>query len=139
MIPHPDPSPETAGTTATWEVESCRARKYLFMRIRGFFTEADVSSFAASVAEHLRAMRPLPLGGHVSVCDASGVMIQSQAAVAAFTAMLQNPVARSRRLVFVSDAALARIQIRRLAGRDDIGLFDTIEQAEAWVMEPDPA
>ncbi|KQN25712.1 hypothetical protein ASE86_05765 [Sphingomonas sp. Leaf33] len=82
-------------------------------------------------------MRPLPPTGHVSVCDASGIVIQSQAAVAAFSAMLRNPTARSRRLAFVSDSALARIQIRRLSGREDIAFFDTVEQAEAWATAPD--
>jgi hypothetical protein len=102
------------------------------MKISGFFTVDDVAAFAATVAAEIAVLkRQAGAAPHVTLCDTRGVQIQSQDAVAAFTAMLDNPAARSRRLAYVVDAALARMQIRRLTERSDAGYFDTVEAAEA--------
>lgn len=127
---------------ASWIVAAEPQRNCLRMKISGFFTVDDVAAFAATVAAEIAVLKrqagALP---HVTLCDTRGVQIQSQDAVAAFTAMLDNPAARSRRLAYVVDAALARMQIRRLTERSDAGYFDTVEAAEAWLfaVDADPA
>jgi hypothetical protein len=134
MVHVSEGSREKGDMAPSWQVESCARRKYLFMRLGGFFSAADVALFAKDVADHIRSMAPLPPAGHVSVCDARGMSIQSQEAAAAFSAMLANPTARSRKLGYVAGSALAKVQIRRLTNRDTIAFFDDVAQAEAWVL-----
>lgn len=108
------------------------------MKIAGFFEPSDVAAFAQAVAGEIACLRPSLAGRpHVSICDARGVQIQSKEAVAAFADMLAHPAARSRRLAFIVDATLARMQIKRLTARDESSAYFTDDAgAEAWVFEP---
>ncbi|WP_242416754.1 hypothetical protein [Sphingomonas panni] len=122
---------------ASWTVSIEPSRLLLRMAITGFFTVDDVHGFAADITRNIARLRPFLHGvQHISICDTRGVEIQSQDAVAAFAEMLENPVARSRRLAYIADAALARIQIRRLTARDNAAFFATMAEAEAWVFSP---
>jgi len=121
---------------ATWSVTSDPARKLLHMTIAGFFTPDDVAGFQSAVASEIGRLRPFLRGeAHVTLCDTRGVQIQSQEAVAAFADMLAHPAARSRRLAYVVDATLARMQIKRLTARDDAAYFPDAAAAEAWLFQ----
>lgn len=125
---------------ATWTVSIEPHRRLLRLGITGFFTPADVANFSREVAAQIARLRPIPNGAaHVTLCDTRGVQIQSQEVVTAFADMLAHPVARSRKLAYVIDATLARMQIRRLTARDDARYFDTVIAAEAWLFAPHSA
>jgi hypothetical protein len=121
---------------ATWSVSSESDRRLLKLAIGGFFTPDDVAVFQKAVSAEIVRLRSTLAGApHVTLCDTRGVQIQSQAAVAAFTEMLANPAARSRRLAYVVDATLARMQIKRLTARADAAFFQDPAAAEAWLFE----
>lgn len=126
-------------TKASWNVEVELDRRLLKLAIRGFFTVDDVAAFATAVRAAIVRLRPSLAGRpHVTICDTRGVQIQSAGAGAAFETMLANPEARSRRLAYVIDAALAQMQIKRITAREDAAYFRTYEEAEAWVFADDP-
>lgn len=122
--------------SASWIVTVEPRRKLLRLAITGFFTPPDVLAFAQEVSVGIAKLRPY-LGGqaHLTLCDTRGVQIQSQEAVRSFSDMLAHPAARSRRLAYVVDAALAQIQIKRLTDRVDAAYFRDLESAETWLFE----
>lgn len=120
---------------ASWTVSVEPHRKLLRLTITGFFLPDDITAFVQAVSGGIAQLRPFCGGeAHVTICDTRGVHIQSQEAVAAFSDMLAHPAARSRRLAYVSDTALAQIQIRRLTARDDAAYFHDIASAEQWLL-----
>jgi len=72
---------------------------------------------------------------HVTLCDPRGVQIQSQEAVVAFADMLAHPAARSRRLAYVVNATLVRMQLKRLTMRNDAAYFPDPVAAEVWLFQ----
>lgn len=79
---------------------------------------------------------------HRRQCDTRGVQIQSQDAVAAFTAMLDNPPPGRAGSPMSSMLHPHGMQIRRPHRTQRCRLFpDTAEAAEAWLPSPgcDPA
>lgn len=122
--------------SASWTVTVEPRRKLLRLAITGFFTPSNVLAFAQEVSVGIATLRPYLDGqGHVTLCDTRGVQIQSQEAVRSFSDMLAHPAARSRRLAYVVDAALAQIQIKRLTDRVDAAYFRDLESAETWLFE----
>jgi hypothetical protein len=103
------------------------------LTLAGFFTVADVARFDAALYEAFSRMRCGP-NAHLTVCDASGMKIQTQDVVAAFAAVMANPSHRSRRLAIVTSASLARMQARRLTKRAEVGYFSDMAEAEAWLL-----
>ena len=112
-------------------------RAYGLVRIRmaGLFTPADIAAFLEA-----RHSAHVELGcapnQHITLNDLSGMKIQSQEAVAAFRDMLADPACRSRRLAFVAGRTLARNQLSRaLDGRDNARFFESVAEAEAWLLD----
>lgn len=121
---------------ATWSVTIEPNQKLLRLAITGSFSGADVLAFRQDVAGAIAKLLSYLHGDdHVSICDARGAQIQAKEATAAFSGMLSHPAARSRKLAYVVDSALAQMQIRRLTGRSDVRFFHTVEDAEAWIFE----
>jgi len=122
--------------SVSWTVTVEPRRKLLRLAITGFFTPSNVLAFAQEVSVGIATLQPYLRGqGHVTLCDTRGVQIQSQEVVRSFSDMLAHPAARSRRLAYVVDAALAQIQIKRLTDRVDAAYFRDLESAETWLFE----
>ncbi len=107
------------------------------LHVGGLFSLADVEEFAT--AQKLAYMR---LGGllgrHRTLCDVSECRIQLQEVFGAFQNLLQDPRLMSKRMAFVTGASPAKMQIRRLINRDTCQFFDTVADAERWLLlDPD--
>lgn len=106
------------------------------IRMSGFFTPADVDAF---VVARCAAHGQLRCGAnaHLTLNDISGLKIQSQDVVAAFQAVLSASDYRSRRLAFVVGPSLARGQLLRAFAGRDARCFETVGEAEAWLLYGD--
>jgi len=119
------------------EVRIDRANKLVELRMSGVVSPED----ACWMAEEFRgAVRSLgdDVGDHLSLYDFSEVPVVPPATVEQMRAMLTNPEVRklwARKLAIVTTTALARMQAQRVREvRPDIGLFDTRDEALAWLL-----
>lgn len=101
----------------------------------GFFEQADIDAFVRARNAAFRDLRSRP-NQHRTLVDIRGMKIQSQGSVEAFAKVLNDPAHASRRLVFVVEASLARMQIERAAAGRGAGFFLSVEAAEAWLLQP---
>jgi len=99
----------------------------------GLFTMADIAGFleARQRAHAELGCRP---NQHMTLNDLRSMKIQSQEVVTAFREMLADPAFRSRRLAFVAAQTLARSQLMRALNGRDARCFDSIGEAEAWLL-----
>lgn len=98
----------------------------------GFFNEGDVQRFTA---DYRSALAQLSAPGHLTLVDMRQMKIQPQSVVGAFSALLASPDVRSRRLAFICDSTLARLQAQRLTDREDVRFFKDEGEAEGWLFE----
>jgi hypothetical protein len=110
-----------------------RARSLVRITMSGLFTKADVASFLDARREAHSSLACGP-NRHVTLNDLRALKIQPQEIVADFAAMLADPLYRSRRLAFVVGATLARAQLVRAIGGRPLHCFETVEEAEAWLL-----
>jgi hypothetical protein len=102
----------------------------------GFFAADDIAGFAAARARAHEQLRCAP-NQHVTMVDLRSIKIQSQESVAGFAAILASPVHRSRRIAFVVETSLARMQLKRAAGERADGIFLSLADAERWLLAPE--
>lgn len=119
------------------EVKLDRERKLVELRMSGVVGPEE----AAWIGEEFRAaIRELgdDIGNHLSLYDFSDVPVVPQATLEQLRATLTNPAVRqlwARKLAIVTSTALGRLQAQRVREvRPDIGLFDTREDALAWLL-----
>jgi hypothetical protein len=110
-----------------------RATSLVRITMSGLFTRADVAAFIAARNEAHAALACGP-NRHLTLNDLRGLKIQPQEIVAEFRDMLGAPQYRSRKLAFVLGATLARAQLMRALGGRQLHCFETIEDAEAWLL-----
>jgi hypothetical protein len=124
---------------ANFSFQTDRALDLVRIQMSGLFTSDDIAAFLEARRRAHAELRCGP-NQHLTLNDVRGMKIQSQDAVSAFRLMLSDPAYRSRRLAFVASQTLARSQLMRaLAGREDAGCFDSVEEAEAWLLADKPA
>ena len=123
--------------SASFSLETDRARDLVRIRMSGLFARADIAAFLEARARAHAELACAP-NQHVTLNDLRGMKIQPQEAVAAFRLMLSDPAYRSRKLAFVISQTLARSQLARaLNGRDHVHCFDDVGDAEAWLFAED--
>ena len=108
-----------------------------FMRftLAGMFDAETAQRLAAERAKAFTRLR-CPPNAHVKLIDASRLNLQSQTIATMLQHMMSDPTTRSRRLAFVADGALLRMQIKRMVGaRPDVGFFSDVFSAERWLRE----
>lgn len=111
-------------------------RRLIESRLAGFFTP---ESFHRYVAARRAAFAQLSgeACDSASVVDLTDMKIQQQDLVAAFSAMMADRSLRSRRLAFIINSPLARLQLRRALGerygRDALA-FEDAETARHWAL-----
>ena len=111
------------------------ARKLMTIVVAGFFDTADVERLAAARAAAMRRLNSAA-HDHVTLVDVSDARIQAQEVVRAFVQLIGNPAFVSRRIAFVCQGSLARMQVRRmLADADHAQMFDDRASAEAWLFD----
>jgi hypothetical protein len=110
-----------------------RAKSLVRITMSGLFTRADVAAFLDARREAHERLACAP-NRHVTLNDLRALKIQPQEIVAEFREMLADPRYRSRRLAFVVGATLARAQLLRALGGRPVRCFETVEEAEAWLL-----
>ncbi len=105
----------------------------LHVRLEGFFSLADVAAYETAFQQALIDLGAGP-NEHLTLCDASAAALSTAEVTAAFQRVIAKPENRSRRCALVVDGALARIQARRTADRDDVMLFDNVPAARKWLL-----
>jgi hypothetical protein len=119
---------------ATYSFRIDRARALVRIQMSGLFTMADIAGFIEA-RQRAHAELGCAPNRHMTLNDLRFMKIQSQEAVTAFRELLADPAYRSRRLAFVAAQTLARSQLlRALDGRDDARCFDSVGEAEAWLL-----
>ncbi|PAX07565.1 STAS/SEC14 domain-containing protein [Sphingomonas lenta] len=123
---------------ASFSVTADPARDLVRITLSGFLTTELTADFLRARNEAHRQLRCGP-NEHATVADIRGLAIQAQDLVTRFQSVLADPAYRSRRLAIVTPSSLARLQAQRAAGNRDARFFGSLEEAEAWALEPGPA
>ena len=76
------------------------------------------------------------LGDHIVLVDLRDCPIQFQEVVGAFQKNI-NGEGQARRLAMVTGGSAARMQARRILKRGGAHQFDTIAEAEEWLLAPE--
>lgn len=122
---------------ATFSIRNDIPHALMHITMAGFFEPADIARFAAARDRELVALRTRP-NEHLTLVDIRSMDIQAADSVAAFRQLLADPRTVSRRIAFVVGRSLAAMQIRRAAHGRDTQYFADIEEAEAWLLSPQP-
>ncbi|MCU6452966.1 STAS/SEC14 domain-containing protein [Sphingomonas sp. A2-49] len=120
--------------SAYYDVRADPDRDLIRITASGFFTASDVVALERAVRQAQSQLR-CGRNRHVTLCDASGMRIQSQQVVADFARIARDRSLRSRSIAFVLGSSLARTQTRRISDpeRVSVGYFEEVEAAEAWL------
>lgn len=113
-------------------------RNFLRLTLEGFWTIDTVRAFARDEQAAAARLSCAP-GDHLVLADLSHFKIQSQEVVAMCKAFIDGATNASRRLALVAGPGLARIQYKRVMGREAMRMFPTVADAEAWLFEAMPA
>jgi hypothetical protein len=102
----------------------------------GLLTIADVERFSADEQAAVREMG-LGSGEFDLLVETQGSVVQTQEVMEAFANLLANSPLKARKIATVRQGALTRMQSRRIANvRSNYEVFGTVEEADAWLMEP---
>jgi hypothetical protein len=112
-------------------------RRLLLLTLEGFWEMETVRAFARDQQAAVARLGCAP-GEHLVLADLSRFKIQSQEVVAMCKAFIDGATNSSRRLALVAGAGLARIQYKRVMGRDAMRMFPTIAEAQDWLFEDVP-
>ena len=118
-----------------FSIELDRPRRAMHVTLSGFFTPEDVARYYAAVHEATAQLGGLPSRQRM-LCDITGMRIQTQETVAAFSALMADPKYRYRRVAVIIASSLARMQAQRTLGDRQARIFATREEAEAWLFGP---
>jgi hypothetical protein len=124
--------------TARFSFDVDPSRDLLRTRLSGFFTPDDMAAYVAARRDAFAQLR-CPINRHLALTDVTGMKIQSQEMVAAFSAVLADPSTQARRLAFVVATSLARSQLQRALGSRAAACFTTDREAAQWLLAPENA
>jgi hypothetical protein len=119
----------------TFELD--RTRGLLRIALSGFWSTETVRDFTADQQAAVAALG-CARGAHLVLTDLSDFKIQTQEVVKLCKEFIDGARNSSRRLALVGGDGLARIQSKRVLGRDDMRMFDTVREAEQWLFSPTP-
>lgn len=108
------------------------ARKLCNVRCDGMLSPDEIARFYAEQRAGLTAAGCRP-GDHLTLCDMRDFPIQTQESFARILKESGSAIG-PRRAAMVTGTGPVRLQLRRLAKRGRIELFETIEAAEAWLF-----
>jgi len=108
-------------------------RLLVTLRLAGFLTPNDVQRIAAEEQAAVRTLG-VPSGTHNFLIDARALDIQAADVVALVQHMTDVVALKPQRLAIVARSGLSKIQSRRMIGDRQIGLFDTEDEALAYLL-----
>lgn len=116
-----------------FSIRSEPACRLVRIKIDGMLTLADVTDLYHQEHAAVLAMG-CKLGEHLALVDLTGCALQLQDVVAAFRTQIRS-VAQARKLALVTGASAVRMQARRILDRREAALFETIADAENWLLD----
>ena len=117
-------------------IETDPSRDLLVLTLGGFATVDETNGFARAMADAVARLGCEP-NQHVTLCDISGMKIQSQDAAQQFGVLLADRRYQSRKIAFVLGSSLARMQLRRLITSRVAECFEDRVTAERWLFAAD--
>ena len=99
----------------------------------GFFTPAEVKRFAREEQAAVETLE-CPKGEHRVLIDASQCQVHTREVAEAFARLASDPPIKARRIAVVANGTLHRIQTRRILDADRSAMFDTLADAERWIL-----
>lgn len=124
----------TLGQPPQHAISVDRKRSLVILRLAGFLAPADVQRISAEEQAAVRSLG-VPAGTHNFLIDARALDAQSADVVAMIQHTTDMVLIKPRRLAIVARYGLNKIQARRMIGEREIGLFDSEEEALAYLME----
>jgi hypothetical protein len=116
-----------------FSVSTDPARKLVRLKISAMLTAEQVAELYRR--EHMAILgMGCRLGDQLCIVDLTDCPLQLQDVVGAFQREIKSG-AKARRLAMFTGNALARMQARRIMQRDDAAIFETREEAEAWLFD----
>jgi hypothetical protein len=115
-----------------FQIDTDPRRKLLRVRLAGFFTIEEVADFCAQAQAAIIGMG-CGSGEHMLLVDTRECVLQAQPVVTAFGKLISEPRFAARRIAIVTGTVASRMQTRRILAHPDAKLFDTPEQADAWL------
>lgn len=113
------------------------ARKLVDVRLRGFLTPEDASWIGEEVRAAIRTLGD-EVGSHVTLYDVSEMQVAPGETIEMVQRTFAHPQVRllwARKVAFVTESALGRMQLQRLqTARPDVELFADRESALAWLL-----
>ncbi len=109
------------------------ARLLVTLRLAGFMTPDDVQRIAAEEQVAVQGLN-VPSGTHLFLIDARALEIQAAEVVALVQHTTDTIPIKPRRLAIVARYGLNKMQVRRMIGEREIGLFDNEEDAVAYLL-----
>jgi len=117
-------------------VTSEPSRKLVRATMKGLLTLEEVKRFSTEEQAAVARMG-LKSGEFVLIIQTGGNQVQTQEVMEAFRALMIHSPLKARKIATVRDGALTRMQSRRISQvRSNAEVFDTVVEAEAWLMEP---
>ena len=111
-----------------------RERRIVCATMSGFFSEEEVAAFARD-EQAAAASLGCPSGQFGLLIEGSGGLIQSQDVAAAFRALMADLPLKAGRIAMVTGSALLKLQLRRMITSDRAAVFDTMDEARAWIEQ----
>ncbi|WP_033925020.1 hypothetical protein [Sphingomonas sp. 35-24ZXX] len=121
---------------ANYRVDVDPVRNVVRHYLAGFFEPADVERYVAARNAAHQQLTCAP-NQHVTLVNVRDMKIQQQDIVKTFGAVMADPRYHSRKLAFVVALSLARMQLLRASANRHAQYFNSIEDAEAWLMASD--
>jgi hypothetical protein len=115
-------------------IEVDRNRGLLRIVLEGFMSMNEMTEFAEAHASAARDLDCAP-GEHLTICDVTRCAIQPQDVAAELERLIVEAPRRARRLAVVVGDSPVRLQARRVVKREEAGLFVSVAEAEAWLLE----
>ena len=118
---------------SSYSITTVPHRKLVVMKIVGMLTREQVEQLYREEHAAIAAMG-CRLGEQICLVDLTDCKLQVQDVAAAFKEKQGDARIMARRLALYTGSSLARMQARRITDRANAELFETREQAEAWLF-----
>jgi hypothetical protein len=115
-----------------FEITTEPAKRLVRLKLNGLLTEADVAELYRREHAAILAMN-CRIGDHLLLIDSTENGLQTQAVIEAFKRQMAKP-SRARRIAVVTGRSLSRMQARRLLADHPGRMFETIAEAEVWLL-----
>jgi hypothetical protein len=120
-----------------YEIEAEPATKRIYIRMSGHWSSDMAASFDKDLRAKVLGMCShgcLP-GEYLTLIDATDYQVQSLSTTERFAALIADPQIRSQKIAVVIDAGLAKLQAKRLLAADSHRIFQSAEEARAWLYD----